>query len=96
MIANLLIEYIGYTCFQKVINKVKPQYVSCVIQINEEDHFISDSPYIHVFNHLDKVHRQISEKTLVKAMKAIKYDRVLSEERPLPNGKKLLRLDFKR
>ena len=37
LIANLLIEYIGYDAFQKVICKVNPQYVSCVIQINTDD-----------------------------------------------------------
>lgn len=31
VIANLLIEYIGYECFQKVIKRVKPKYVSCII-----------------------------------------------------------------
>ena len=35
VIANLLVEYIGYACFQKAIARVNPRYVSCIIQINE-------------------------------------------------------------
>ena len=31
VIANLLIEYIGYQAFDAVVHKVDPQYVSCVI-----------------------------------------------------------------
>ena len=37
LIANLLIEYIGYDGFLNAVMKVKPQYVSCVIQINETE-----------------------------------------------------------
>lgn len=48
VIANLLIEYIGYECFQKAITHVDPNYVSCIIQINVDDRFVSDSPYLHV------------------------------------------------
>ena len=37
VIANLLIEYIGYECFQKAVRRVNPKYVSCIIQINIDD-----------------------------------------------------------
>lgn len=96
VVANLFIEYIGYECFQKTINQVKPHYVSCVIQINAEYNFVSDSPYIHVFKHLDNVHHELSEKSLIKAMEDINYYMILNAEELLPNGKKLVRLDFKR
>ena len=46
LIANLLIEYIGYECFKKVVAVTKPIYVSCIIQINVDDSFVSDSPYL--------------------------------------------------
>lgn len=45
IIANLLIEYIGYEHFQKIISKVKPKYISCVIQKSTDTSFVSDSPY---------------------------------------------------
>ena len=49
LIANLLIEYIGYDVFRKVVCKVNPEYVSCVIQLNTDDKpWVSDSPYLHV------------------------------------------------
>lgn len=33
VIANLLIEYIGYECFQNAIKQANPKYVSCIIQM---------------------------------------------------------------
>ena len=95
LIANLLIEYIGYDCFQKAVERVKPQYVSCIIQINTDDSWVSDSPYIHVFDDLDKVHHQIEESSLIRVMKEIGYKPIKQLERPLPNGKKLVQSDFK-
>lgn len=96
VVANLLVEYIGYECFQKVILKVKPQYASCIIQINTDSSFVSDSPYLHVFDYLDRVHHQMEEQPLIDAMKNIGYQVELQGEEPLPNGKKLVRLDFQK
>jgi hypothetical protein len=95
VVANLFIEYVGYECFQKIINQVKPQYISCVIQINAKENFVSNSPYIHVFNYLNGIHHQMSEKSLIKAMEGINYRMILNTEKFLPNGKNLVRLDFK-
>lgn len=94
LIANLLIEYIGYDCFQKAVEHVQPQYVSCVIQINADDAWVSDSPYIHAFDQLDSVHHQIEEASLVHVLKRIGYQLIKRLEHPLPNGKKFVQLDF--
>ena len=94
IVANLLIEYIGYECFQNVVRHVDPKFVSCVIQINPEDGWVSDSPYLHVFDGLDRVHHQIEETALKKAMAGIGYHEVKTLERLLPNGKKLVQIDF--
>lgn len=94
IIANLLIEYIGYECFQKVVQHVTPKYVSCIIQINMDDSFVSDSPYLHAFDNLDEVHHQMEEQALEKAMLGIDYHRIRSKEHMLPNGKKLVQIDF--
>ena len=94
LIANLLIEYIGYACFQKVVTKVKPQYLSCIIQINTETSFVSESPYLHTFDRLDEVHHSIEQVKLVNRMQEIGYAKVLSAVKDLPNGKKFVRLDF--
>lgn len=96
VIANLLIEYIGYQCFQKAIRYVNPKYVSCIIQINIEDNWVSDSPYLHVFDGLEQVHHQMEEQALVKAMNEIDYHAIRTLERMLPNGKKLVQIDFER
>ena len=96
VIANLLIEYIGYECFQKAIQHVKPKYVSCMIQINMEDHWVSDSPYLHVFDGLEQVHHQMEEHALENAMLEIDYHAIKTLEHRLPNGKKLVQVDFGR
>ena len=96
LIANLLIEYIGYDCFQKAVEQVQPKYVSGIIQINIEDSWVSDSPYIHVFDNLDRVHHQMEESSLIQILKGIGYKLIKQLENPLPNGKKLVQLDFER
>lgn len=94
LIANLLIEYIGYEAFQKVVQQVQPQVVSCIIQMNEEDGWISDSPYLRAFDNLNKIHHQMEELPLIEALQAIGYDFIKETHQPLPNGKKLVQLDF--
>jgi hypothetical protein len=94
IVANLLIEYIGYECFQKVVCQVKPKYVSCIIQINTEDGWVSDSPYLHVFDALEQVHHQMEEHALVSAMHESDYREIKTLEHMLPNGKKLVQIDF--
>lgn len=96
VIANLLIEYVGYDAFSEAIVRVAPSYVSCVIQINETDkQWVSDSPYIHAFDGLDSVHSQMDEKTLNATMKKIGYQLIYKSADGLPNGKSLVRLDYK-
>ena len=96
LIADLLIEYIGYGCFQKAVRQVQPNYVSCIIQINAGSGWVSDSSYLHVFDGLDKVHHQITEDALMQALKDIGYRPVTQINRPLPNGKAFMQLDFTR
>lgn len=96
VIANLLIEYIGYECFQKTIWHICPKYVSCVIQINIEDNWVSDSPYLHVFDGLEQIHHQMEEQALEKTMLEIDYHIITTLEHILPNGKKLVQMDFGR
>ena len=96
LIANLLIEYIGYVAFQRAVLQTAPEFVSCVIQINtDEEQWMSESPYLRAFDRLDEVHHQMEEETLTAAMEDIGYSLILQETYPLPNGKALVRLDFK-
>ncbi len=97
VIANLLIEYIGYPAFQKAVQKIDPVYVSCVIQINTDTkQWVSDSPYLHAFDRLDEVHHQMEEDALENAMKEIGYSLIHESSETLPNGKALVRMDFSR
>lgn len=95
VIANLFIEYVGYEVFKKGILKSRAKYVSCIIQINtDEGTWVSDSPYLHAFDGLDAVHHQMEEKALIKEMNKIGYRLLKTDDYPLPNGKKLVMLDF--
>ncbi|MDO4466686.1 MAG: methyltransferase type 11 [Bacillota bacterium] len=95
LIANLLIEYVGYDAFQKAVEYVNPKYVSCVIQLNtSETEWVSDSEYLHVFDGLDSIHCPMEEKTLSESMMEIGYRFICKKSDFLPNGKILLRLDY--
>lgn len=95
VIANLLIEYVGYDVFLKAIMQVKPKFVSCVIQINmDTNNWVSDSPYLHAFDRLDEVHHQMEVTTLSEKMNEIGFQLIETREYPLPNGKKMIQLDF--
>ena len=97
LIANLLIEYIGYDAFKAAVRKAAPSYVSCVIQINtDEEQWVSDSPYLHAFDRLDEVHHQMEETALASAMADIGYLFLSQSREDLPNGKALVRLDFRK
>ena len=95
VIADLLIEYIGYEAFSKVIEKIRPRYVSCIIQINTDmKNWVSDSPYLHAFDRLDDIHHQIKGDELCSVMEKIGYKERNRTLKDLPNGKALMRLDY--
>lgn len=96
VVANLLVEYIGYDHFQRVIQKVNPLYVTCVIQMNIDSSFVSYSPYLHLLKGLEKDHHQVCEHELFQVMSEIGYKFIYGDEYTLPNGKKLKRLDYQR
>lgn len=66
------------------------------VDINSDYLFVSDSPYIHVFDHLDEVHHQMQVNELTACMRDISYGLIAQKEEKLPNGKCLVQLDFKR
>ena len=89
-------EYIGYEAFQRVAVSVDPDHISCVIQVNEDEGFVSESPYLHAFDRLEEIHCQIEEDALTESMEGIGYHLAWKKTYPLPNGKTLLRMDFVR
>ncbi len=95
LIANLLIEYIGYDAFVKAVSTVNPRFVSCVIQINDDVcNWVSDSPYVHSFDKLEEVHHQMDEIELAEVMERVGYSLRFRLKECLPNGKALVRMDF--
>ena len=96
VIADLLIEYTGYAAFTAAVKQAGARFVSCVIQINpeEEETWVSDSPYLHAFDRLDEVHHEMAPEGLAAAMETEGYREILRESTDLPNGKKLMRIDF--
>ena len=96
IIANLFIEYVGYSCFQAAVKQVSPGYVSCIIQVNEADGFVSDSPYLHAFDRLEEVYHEIDEEGCRRMMQDIMYEPIRKNSRKLPNGKYLLQLDYRK
>jgi hypothetical protein len=49
-----------------------------------------------VFDALEQVHHQMEEHALVSAMLEIDYREIKTLEHMLPNGKKLVQIDFER
>ena len=97
VIANLLVEYIGYDSFRNAVMKIAPEYVSVVIQINTDTKaWVSDSPYLHAFDGLDEVHHQMEEKALTACLSKTGFSIAGSERVDLPNGKAFVRLDYKK
>ena len=94
VIADLLVEYIGYDCFAKVVGQVRPRFVSCGIQVDTDEAYVSETPYIHAFDGLDSIHTQIDGDKLTDTMKEAGYSLVSRKIYSLPNGKQLVRLDF--
>lgn len=96
LIANLLIEYIGYDVFKRVIRQVNPEFVSCIIQINIcTEEWVSESPYLRAFDRLNEVHHQMSDTELINIMDSIGYEKIDMKSCSLPNAKSLLQIDFR-
>lgn len=95
VIANLLIEYVGCDCFRKAIARIGPRFVSCGIIENGVLNVVSDSPFTGAFDRLDEVYCRTEESALTRSMDEIGYTLILREEINLPNGKKLVRLDYR-
>ncbi len=94
VIADLFLEYVGYKPFFKALKAMQAKYISCVIQVNGEGNWVSDSPYEKCFDSLNSVHHLITENDLISEMENHNYNFQKQISVPLPNGKKLLRIDF--
>ena len=93
-IANLFIEYVGVAVFARHMGKAAPKIISCVIQCNGDAPFVSHSPYQEKLMTLSAVHSDVDADKLTAALADAGYRLRLTETYPLPNGKRLIRLDY--
>ena len=94
LIANLLVEYIGYTRFQTLAKQSSAVWIRVVILQDFAEGFVSDSPDLPSFAALNTIHEQLQEVKLTRSMLSINYSLSKRTLYPLPNGKALLRLDY--
>lgn len=94
VIANLFIEYVGVECFAEKIAEIAPKYISAIIQLDKNETFVSDSPYINAFDGLETIHYQIDKNQLISSLENKSYKSIFEKIDNLPNGKQFIRLDF--
>ncbi|MGK9475755.1 class I SAM-dependent methyltransferase [Melioribacter sp. OK-6-Me] len=97
LICNLIVEYIGEKKFAKLIqrNRKNVKVISCTIQINDGNGFVSRSEVQSAFDCLSEIHNDIDKNELVKELAAINFACIKEINHPLPNGKRLMRIDFR-
>lgn len=97
LICNLIIEYIGVNQFSKIIkrNIDNVEIISCVIQKNNDNYFVSNSDEAKQLQALNTVHHNITELELNKALLDINFQCIRKEKYALPNSKEFIRLDFR-
>ena len=98
LIANLIIEYVGDATFVSLINQNRNQVevVSCTIQKKQADSFVSQSNYTSAFEPLLSISYDADAKKLIDLFSTEKFSCLKIKEYALPNGKKFIRLDFKK
>lgn len=97
LIANLIIEYVGAEEFVSFAAANAPSIgvLSCVIQRNDAEGFVSSTDYSSSFDALASVSSDIDPDSLTAAMTDAGFLALSRCEYPLPNGKVLLRQDFR-
>ena len=96
LIANLVIEYVGVEEFVAFVraNVHAIGTLSCVIQRNDNESFVSATDQSSSFRGLASVSSDVDSSTLTAALSAAGFPAVYGAEYPLPNGKALVRMDF--
>lgn len=96
LICNLIVEYLGEETFSNLLvrNSSKIKAVSVVFQENELNSFVSESEYSMYLNSLEAVHHDVDKRKLVDCLSKTGFNTDFSKEYILPNGKKLVRIDF--
>jgi len=97
LIANLIIEYVGVEEFVAfaAANASSIGVLSCVIQRNDAASFVSSTDYSASFDALASVSSDVDPATLNSAMSGAGFVALGRWEYSLPNGKTLIRQDFR-
>jgi hypothetical protein len=97
LIANLVVEYVGGEEFGAFAgaNAARIGVVSCVIQCNDAQGFVSSTGDASAFDALATVASDIEPEALAALMAAAGFEGVDGVEYSLPNGKTLVRQDFR-
>lgn len=97
LLCNLIIEYMGEEKFISLIerNKNNIYVVSCVIQKNNSNSFVSESELTSHFDPLLSIHHDIDEYRLRKLFADIGFEWTICTINKLPNNKEFVRIDFK-
>lgn len=97
LIANLVVEYLGVTQFAALLqhNQELIKSVSCTIQQNNGDQFVSSSKTgAKLAAALDNFHYNVEEKELRSNLEASGFIATKREIYSLPNDKEFVRMDF--
>jgi len=91
LICNLIIEYLGVVSFVSLLRRLDFEIVSCVIQKNRGNSFVSSSETAEKLATLSSYHHNIDERELIDR---IGLELIFRKQYELPNNKEFLRLDF--
>jgi hypothetical protein len=93
----LIVEYVGIDEFVAfaAANARSIGVLSCVIQRNNGEGFVSSTDYASSFDVLGSVSSDIDPETLTSAMSDGGFVALDRREYPLPNDKTLMRQDFR-
>lgn len=97
VIANLIVEYVGAEEFAAfaAVNAASIGVLSSVVQRNDEAGFVSSTDDSSAFDGLASVASDVEPETFAELMSSAGFALVSSADYPLPNGKTLVRQDFR-
>ena len=98
IVCNLIIEYIREEQFVAIVerNKENIKLISCVIQDNEKNSFVSDSEYSSHFTPITSINHDINDNKLKNLFAKIGFNCIKTKNYNLPNNKSFIRMDFKK
>ncbi len=97
LICNLIVEYLGINQFIDLIsnNKGQIETLSCTIQSNKNNSFVSESDLTAFLDPLMSIHHDIDTEGLMQKLPVTGFCCIKKVTYPLPNGKEFIRMDFK-